>query len=71
VLDTFPTIRVAVAYVTPSGEKLTSFPADLNLLSQCTIDYVDFTGWQGSTTELRRWSDLPSQAQQYIEFIEF
>jgi adenylosuccinate synthase len=33
VLDTFPTIRVAVAYVTPDGEKLTSFPADLNLVS--------------------------------------
>lgn len=33
VLDTFPTIRVAVAYVTPAGEKLTSFPADLSLVS--------------------------------------
>lgn len=35
VLDTFTTIRVAVAYVTPDGEKLTSFPADLSLVSDC------------------------------------
>ena len=33
VLDTFPTIRVAVAYVTPGGERLTSFPADLSIVS--------------------------------------
>lgn len=33
VLDTFPTIRVAVAYGTAQGEKLTSFPADLSLVS--------------------------------------
>lgn len=33
VLDTFPTIRVAVAYVTRDGKKLTSFPADLSLVS--------------------------------------
>lgn len=32
VLDTFPTIRVATAFVTPDGEKLTSFPADLSLV---------------------------------------
>ena len=34
VLDTFDPIRVAVAYVTPDGEKLTMFPADLNLVSR-------------------------------------
>jgi adenylosuccinate synthase len=70
VLDMFSTIRVAVAYVTPGGEKLTSSPAALNLLSQCTIEHVDFTGWQSSTKELRRWSNLPSKAQKFLEFTE-
>ena len=41
VLDTFPLIRVAVAYCTSNGEKLTSFPADLSLLDNCTVEYVD------------------------------
>ena len=37
VLDTFTTIRVAVAYITPDGEKLTTFPADLSLVSDCPV----------------------------------
>lgn len=35
VLDTFPKIKVAVAYLDPvSGEELASFPADLGLLGK-------------------------------------
>ncbi len=70
VLDTFSSIRVAVAYCTANGEKLTSFPADLSLLEKCTVEYIDFPGWQNSTKGVRAWSDLPSQAQRYVEFIE-
>ena len=70
VLDTFPLIRVAVAYCTSNGEKLTSFPADLSLLDKCTVEYIDFPGWQSSTKGLRTWSNLPLQAQRYVEFIE-
>lgn len=33
VLDSFPEIRVAVAYITPDGNKMTSFPADLSVVS--------------------------------------
>jgi len=70
VLDTFPTIRVATAYITPDGEKLTSFPADLNLLEKCTAEYLDFEGWLSPTGGARVWSELPAQAQKYIELIE-
>ncbi|KAI0509270.1 adenylosuccinate synthetase [Xylaria bambusicola] len=70
VLDTFPTIQVAVAYITPDGERITSFPADLNYLDKCTPEYIEFEGWQSSTQGLRSWSDLPPQAQKYIELIE-
>lgn len=70
VLDTFSLIRVAVAYCTSDGEKLTSFPADLSLLENCTVEYVDLPGWQRSTKAVRTWSELPSQAQRYVEFIE-
>ncbi|KAI3331564.1 adenylosuccinate synthetase [Xylariaceae sp. AK1471] len=70
VLDTFPTIRVAVAYITPDGERITSFPADLNFLAKCTPEYIDVEGWQSSTQGLRKWSDLPPQAQNYIKLIE-
>lgn len=70
VLDKFSLIRVAVAYRTANGEKLTSFPADLSLLDKCTVEYTDFSGWQSSTKGVRTWTDLPIQAQKYIEFIE-
>jgi adenylosuccinate synthase len=33
VLDTFETIKVAVKYVTPDGQALYGFPADLGLVS--------------------------------------
>jgi len=35
VLDSFPTIKIAVAYLDPvTGEELASFPADLELLGR-------------------------------------
>lgn len=70
VFDTFPTIRVAVAYITPQGEKITTFPADLSILDNCTPEFIDFPGWQSSIKGARQWTDLPAQAQKYVEFIE-
>ncbi|ROW14610.1 hypothetical protein VPNG_03143 [Cytospora leucostoma] len=70
VLDSFETIRVGVAYITADGQRLTSFPADLSLLENCTVEYVDLPGWQSSTKGVRTWEGLPPQAQKYIEWIE-
>lgn len=71
VLDTFPIIRVATAYITPEGnKKVTTFPADLNELEKYTVEYVDFEGWQTSTQGMRSWEELPSQAKKYIALIE-
>ncbi|KAK7749017.1 Adenylosuccinate synthase [Cytospora paraplurivora] len=64
------TIRVGVAYITADGQRLTSFPADLSLLENCTVEYVDLPGWQSSTKGVRTWEGLPPQAQKYIEWIE-
>ncbi|CAD6586260.1 MAG: hypothetical protein ASARMPRED_002486 [Alectoria sarmentosa] len=68
VLDSFPVIRVATAYITPEGKTLTSFPADLSL--DYTVHYRDFEGWQQTTSGVRTWSELPLKAQQYVEYIE-
>ncbi len=70
VLDTFPTIRVATAYIAPDGTKRTTFPADLAELEAYTVEYTDFEGWQTSTSGVRHWADLPVQAQKYVSFIE-
>ena len=69
VLDTFAKIPVAVAYTTPAGDRLTSVPASSMDLDEFKAEYRDLPGWQCSTKGVRTWSDLPLQAQKYIEFI--
>lgn len=59
---------MATAYITPDGKTLTSLPADLSL--DYTVQYRDFEGWQQTTSGVRRWSELPVKAQQYVEYIE-
>ncbi|AEO68811.1 uncharacterized protein THITE_134373 [Thermothielavioides terrestris NRRL 8126] len=71
VLDTFPTIKVAIAYKDPyTGQNLDYFPADLGFLEKCEVVYKEFEGWQTSTTAVKRFVDLPPQAQAYVKFIE-
>ncbi|KAL2260980.1 hypothetical protein VTK26DRAFT_4843 [Humicola hyalothermophila] len=70
VLDTFPTIKVAVAYKDEQGNELDYFPADLKQLEKCEVVYKEFEGWQTSTTAIKSFADLPPQAQAYVKFIE-
>ncbi|KAL7921734.1 Adenylosuccinate synthetase [Trichoderma austrokoningii] len=69
VLDTFETIKVAVAYKL-DGKELASYPADLDALERVEVVYKEFPGWQKSTTNCRTWNDLPQEARDYVEFIE-
>jgi adenylosuccinate synthase len=70
-LDTFPTIKVATAYIDPStGEELVSFPADLGLLAKVDVKYVELKGWEKPITGIKSYDDLPAEAKAYIEFIE-
>ncbi|KAM5377417.1 hypothetical protein ACJZ2D_004956 [Fusarium nematophilum] len=69
VLDTFETIKVAVAYRL-DGEELSSYPADLDALDRAEVVYKEFPGWQKSTTNCRTYYDLPQNARNYVEFIE-
>ncbi|GAB1320291.1 Adenylosuccinate synthase [Madurella fahalii] len=71
VLDTFPTIKVAVAYKDPQlGHELEYFPADLGFLETCEVVYKEFEGWQTATTAVKKFEDLPRQAQAYVKFVE-
>jgi len=71
VLDTFPTIKVATAYLHPTtGEKLESFPADLELLGSVKVQYEELKGWEKPITGAKTFYDLPKEAREYVEFIE-
>jgi adenylosuccinate synthase len=71
ILDSFPTIKVATAYINPvTGEEIEGFPADLELLEKVEVKYQEFEGWQKPIGQCRSFYDLPLKCREYIEFIE-
>jgi adenylosuccinate synthase len=71
VLDTFPTIKVATAYVhSVTGEELASFPADLELLGSVKVKYEELKGWERPTTGAKSFGELPKEARAFVEVIE-
>ena len=69
VLDRIPTIRVATAYEI-DDETITDFPTRSERLFRCRPTFQDFPGWDKTTSECRRLTDLPSAARNYLEFLE-
>ncbi len=69
VLDRFEEIRAAEAYDL-DGERLETLPADARALDRCRPRWRSFPGWRASTTAARRWSELPRQAREYLEWVE-
>ncbi|KAJ3539152.1 hypothetical protein NM208_g5609 [Fusarium decemcellulare] len=66
ILDTFETIKIAIAYKI-DGEELDSYPADLNILNRAEVVYHEMPGWQKPTTNAKTYYDLPKAARDYIE----
>ncbi|KAJ4267310.1 Adenylosuccinate synthase [Fusarium torreyae] len=69
VLDTFETIKIAIAYKI-DGEELDSYPADLDILNRAEVVYHEMPGWQKPTTNAKTYYDLPKAARDYVEYIE-
>ena len=76
-LDSFPTIKIAVAYhVTSEDGTVTVWrdrlPADLRQLDRerCKVEYVELDGWNSEITGCRSWEQLPQKAKEYVEFVE-
>jgi adenylosuccinate synthase len=69
VLDSFPEIKLCTGYQY-RGEALPHFPSSLQVLQECEPVYETLPGWQCSTVEARRMSDLPEAARNYIARLE-
>lgn len=69
VLDDFDTIKIAIAYI-HNGQKLVTFPASLDLLAQCEVEYIELPGWKQNISKARKLNDLPENAQKYVRKIE-
>ena len=69
VLDNFPAIEVCTAYEL-DGKQINSFPPTMTQLSRVTPVFEEHKGWQAETANVRKFNDLPKQAQSYVERIE-
>ncbi|TPX72714.1 adenylosuccinate synthase [Spizellomyces sp. 'palustris'] len=69
VLDQLPEVKIGVAYIY-EGKRLDSFPADLRVLENCTVEYETLPGWQQDISKCRTFEDLPLNAQKYVARVE-
>ncbi|KAJ3183319.1 hypothetical protein HDU85_002345 [Gaertneriomyces sp. JEL0708] len=69
VLSNLPELKIGVAYKY-RGKTLTSFPADLNVLAECEVEYETMPGWTEDISACRTWDELPLNARRYVERVE-
>lgn len=69
ILDVFPTLKVCTAYKL-DGKIIHYFPANINVLAQCEPVYEEMPGWMTSTENVRKFSDLPVNAKNYVKRME-
>ena len=67
VLTGLETLQVCVEY---EGVAHGSFPATLDELSDVKPRFVQLPGWGEDISKAQKFSDLPVNAQKYVEFIE-
>lgn len=65
VLDGLSEIRMCIGYESSEGT-LEVLPFGADAVETCRPIYETWPGWDGSTAGLRRWADLPSEAQRYL-----
>ncbi|MFA5205418.1 MAG: adenylosuccinate synthase [Lentisphaeria bacterium] len=69
VLDGMATLKICVGYEI-AGRRYDAMPADVEDVALVTPVYETHPGWQESTTDARRWDDLPAAAQSYLRRLE-
>ncbi|WP_054696155.1 adenylosuccinate synthase [Syntrophomonas palmitatica] len=69
VLDSFPVLKICVAY-RYKGSLLQEFPDNIGILSKCEPEYMELPGWQQDLSGVTEYEQLPDKAKRYIETIE-
>ncbi len=65
VLSGFEALQLATAYEV-NGERMLLPPSTTYQLSRAVPIYETLPGWSGDLSRVRSWSDLPSEARQYV-----
>ena len=69
ILSHFENLKVAVGYDS-LGDRYTEFPRQQRVLYNCHPVYEELPGWNTDISGVRNFSDLPKEAQRYIEYVE-
>ena len=69
VLDGLAELQICTAYRC-DGATLTEFPGDVAQLAACEPVYETMPGWSAPTAGVRRYADLPRDAQRYVARLE-
>jgi adenylosuccinate synthase len=66
VLDTVDEIKICVGYK-HKGKLYKEMPSDLEVLEQCTPQYISMPGWKQTTIGIKKYAQLPKKARAYVE----
>jgi len=69
VLDGLPELQVCTSYRC-RGAILTEMPGDVAQLAACEPVYETLQGWTSPAAGVRRYDDLPREAQRYVQRLE-
>jgi adenylosuccinate synthase len=70
VLSELDEIKICVSYEI-NGKKLKSFPTNPEALSKVTPIYETLKGWKKDLSNISSYSELPAEAKEFVEAIEF
>ena len=70
VLTGVDSLLLATSYRGPEGASFTEFPYHQSIVHKVVPDYVELPGWSEDLRGVRRLEDLPSEAREYLTFIE-
>ena len=62
--------KTSVGKFSIDGRRIDSPPARIEDLARATPVFETLPGWKTPLAGARRWEDLPTEAQEYVRFIE-
>lgn len=69
ILDIFTSIKICVSYRL-NGKTIGYFPSSSAVLERCEPVLEEVAGWQVDISHLRKFEELPPQAQSYVRRLE-
>eukprot|EP00056_Hartaetosiga_gracilis_P003556 m.64720 g.64720 ORF g.64720 m.64720 type:complete len:450 (+) comp11502_c4_seq1:62-1411(+) len=70
VLDGLDEIKIGVSYKHNETTYEYNMPPSQQEMGKCVVDYITMPGWKTSIEAVRKFEDLPENAQKYVKKIE-